>query len=332
MNAIAKTNLHEKYQGGDLITDFRMFCLNECSQACTGCFYNKVDNLVDFKDANKLADELIEQGYDLETCYVLPTDFFDGPTNTKLFKDPEFISLINKFDFFGIATTFDQEDFSDELLRPIKEVAPNVRLDVQVNIVLNRMFDDDYVDRVKKNMAYFCSQYEENTINLAINLGLEMTDKQYNRLEELVGILSQDGLIEINFTFLARPEIPNKMKGKFMRNSLPVLSKLSDAYSLNGEVKYSNITLHTRPGFVFKDKKIYVAPIIPFDEFVFIDKKEYKLKTPDMAGFLEATYNIQQDNIPLWDKCGSCPNLSQCLGKGYFAIAKNFDLPCLLEA
>lgn len=328
---LAIQNLHDKYQDGQLITDFRIFCLNECSKACSGCFYNKVNNSVNFKDANKLADELIEQGYDLETCYLLPTDFFDGPDNKKLFDDKDFVELINKFDFFGIAATMDEGDFDTSFLDPLKEVAPKVRIDLQLNIIMKMMFEEEYVQRLERAIDKFTARYPENTVNLAINVGMKFTDEQYQRFEELIVRLSSDKLAEINFTFMARPEISPKMKGQYMMNALPVLNRLSDAYAENGEVKYSDITLFTRPGFVFKDNNIYVAPIIPFDEFVIIQKEDYRLKSPDFKGFLEATANIESENFPIWDKCAGCSNLSQCMGKGYFAIARNLNLPCFLE-
>ncbi len=100
---------YDLYGDPHKLVEYRLFVLNECSMTCKGCFYNKLQNdFNDFAGALSLAKELVENDYQLETCYLLPTDIFDNQDNYALFEIPEFRETLNLFSFVGIAATLEE--------------------------------------------------------------------------------------------------------------------------------------------------------------------------------------------------------------------------------
>ena len=109
------------------------------------------------------------------------------------------------------------------------------------------------------------------------------------------------------------------------------LNKLAKMYN-KVESRFNTRTMMRKPAFIFKDDKVAIAPIIPFDEYIFIDDEDFYLKDISFSGFLEAQTKLEKYNTPILDKCLECENLIHCQGKGYFICANKFELPCFLEA
>ena len=107
------------------------------------------------------------------------------------------------------------------------------------------------------------------------------------------------------------------------------MKRLAKMYNRE-ESRFNDRTLLRKPAFIFKKDKTYLAPIIPFDEYVFSDEKIYELNDLSMNGFLETLNNIESINKPILNECESCDLISTCMGKNYFAAAHTFKLPCFI--
>jgi hypothetical protein len=299
---------------------------------CKGCFYNKDGNTFGSYDpALQLSEDLVKHGYSLETCYLLPTDIFDNEANKALFNSPDFVELISRFRYVGVASTLINEWDSSifELVR--KKTGGKTNIELQVNIVINQIFDPSYTEMLEKRIKEVLKQYPDIVLNLAINVGFEYSPGEVRKIHELVNRLSTDKIVEVNFTFLYNDMIGPKKRQKMMIKSYQILREFSDLYVLDGDPKWNGRTLLRKPAFTFKDGKIYLSPIMPFDEFVFLKNDKYTLQEATFTGFLAAYSQLEAINQPIIDACDSCPNLQTCQGKGFFAIAREMGLPCFLE-
>ncbi|TFG95549.1 hypothetical protein E4H12_13020 [Candidatus Thorarchaeota archaeon] len=325
-------NLYEKYTDPYKLVEFRLFLLNLCNMGCKGCFYNKDGNTFGtYDEALQLSQDLSQHGYNLETCYLLPTDIFDNDANRALFASTDFVELISRFRYVGVASTLINEwdPYIFETVR--KKTNGKTNIELQVNIVINQIFDPSYTDLLESRIKEVLDQYPDIVLNLAINVGFSFSPGEVRKIHELVNKLSTDKIVEVNFTFLYNDMIGPVKKRKMMIRSYDILREFSDLYVLDGDPKYNSRTLLRKPAFTFKDGKIYLSPIMPFDEFVFLKNDKYTLQEATVSGFLAAYTQLEAVNQPIIAACDSCPNLSTCQGKGFFAIANEMNLPCFLE-
>ncbi len=320
-------NLYGKYTDPYRLVEFRMFLLNLCNMGCRGCFYKRDGNTFGtYEPALTLSQELQQHGYSLETCYLLPTDIFENESNKDLFRSEEFAELARRFRYVGIASTLIGE-WDKDVFDLIERNGSKVEL--QVNIVLNHLFETTYETMLREKIQQIVQVYPSTVINLAVNVGVKFSPEEIVRLHELVDRLSADKIVEVNFTFLYNSLIGPTKRQKMMLESYKLLREFSDLYVKDGDPRFNSRTMLRKPAFTFKDGKIYVSPIMPFDEYVFLHK--YALEQASFDGFLSAYSIMEADNHPIIDACDSCPNLSTCHGKGFFALAREMGLPCYLE-
>ncbi len=325
-------NLYEKYSDPYKLVEFRMFLLNLCNMGCKGCFYKKDGNTFGtYEPSLQLSEDLIRHDYSLETCYLLPTDIFDNEANKLLFDSSDFIELISRFRYVGIASTL-LNDWDPYILETVqKKTNGKTKVELQVNIIVNQIFESGYTDLLATRIKSVVEQYPDIVLNLAINVGFYFSPGEIRKIHELVNQLSTDKIVEVNCTFLYNDAIKPAKKRKMMIQSYQLLREFSDLYVLDGDPKYNTRTLLRKPAFTFKDGKIHVSSIMPFDEFVFLNNDKYTLKEATFGGFLTAYAELEAINNPIIAACDSCPNLSTCHGKGFFAIANEMKLPCFLE-
>lgn len=324
------TNLHDKYGAHRKVAEFRLFLLNDCFKSCENCFYRRSGNKVENYDkAYELAVELRDQGYRLETCYLLPTDFFENEENYQTVRDPKVAKVLGMFEYIGVASTMEGElDFRE--FRKLADSWSIKQIEAQVNLINEKLFHDAYFNEVKRNIEKLRDELGEKVVfNLALNLGREITEREFERTKAFVEELSDDGIIEINFTFLYNGNLAHKLKSAKLLESLKSMKKLGSMYNREEE-RYNERTLLRKPAFIFMDHKAYLSPIIPFDEYAFAQGEDYELPDISFSGFLETITNIEKHNAPIWDECHSCEMLSTCMGKAYFAVAREYDLPCFL--
>jgi len=260
---------------------------------CKGCFYKRTDNnFNDFRGSRNLAEDMQSNGYRLETCYLLPTDIFDNKDNYSLFDNEDFAKTISQFAYLGIASTL-EDGFDTRFFDIVYGLNDDIKIELQVNLLVNRLFDINYQMILKHNVNRIKNLYKDRVvINLAINTGFSLDPKEKDKIKSMLKYLSEDGIVEFNQrTFLRKPSFV----------------------------------------FVGEPNTIYVNPIVPFDEYVYIKKDRYVVQTPTYDGFLNSYGKITEINTPVVDACESCENLTHCMGKFYFAISNDFDLGCFLN-
>jgi hypothetical protein len=327
---------YDLYGDPHKLVEFRLFCLNECSMACKGCFYNKIQNdFTDFAGSLSLAEELKANDYQLETCYLLPTDIFDNKDNYLLFDRPEFRGILNLFSYVGIAATL-EEGYDPEFFDLVYGINDSLKVELQVNLSIKRLFDITYEPLIKRNILLLKERYGDRiVINLAINTGFKLADKEIERLKELLSDLSEDGIIELNFTFLYNPRISEEKKRKMLISSIQTVNTFGAYYESKPsfDKKYNNRTFLRKPSFAFlgSPNRVYANPILPFDEYVFVEDESFLLDEPTYEAFLNCYGTTSAFNFPVDDDCESCQNLSYCMGKHYFSIANTYDLGCFLK-
>jgi hypothetical protein len=327
---------YDQYGDPYKLVEFRMMVLNHCSMDCKGCFYKRIDNNYnDFLSAKLLAEDMKSNGYKLETCYLLPTDIFDNKENYLLFKDSNFSDMISQFSYIGIASTL-EDGYDTKFFDLVFGLNDTVRIELQVNLLISKLFDINYQTKLKYYVNNLKLEYGNRiVINLAINTGFELSEKEKNKIKKMLKEFSEDGIIELNFTFLYNNDIPDDKKKKMLKTSIRIIQDFGDFYEKDDSfvTKYNQRTFLRKPSFVFvgNPNKIYANPIVPFDEYVFVKKDKYLVKTPNYDGFLNSYGEISELNRVVIPECDSCDNLSHCMGKFYFAIANEFNLGCFLN-
>lgn len=327
---------YDRYGDPHKLVEFRMLVLNHCSMDCKGCFYKRTDNnFNDFKSSLALAKDMTANGYRLETCYLLPTDIFDNPDNYQLFENQDFADTLRGFAYVGVAATL-ETDYDSRLFDLVYALREDIRIELQVNLSIKRLFDINYQMIVRNNIFRIKQQYGDRVvINLAINTGFELTEREKDRLKKMLKELSEDAILELNFTFLYNNDISDEKKNKMLKQSISTVREFGEYYEKDESftTKYNQRTFLRKPSFVFvgDPNRIYVNPIVPFDEYVYIKKERYLLKSASYDGFLNSYSEISGINTPVIEACENCENLTQCMGKFYFAIANEFELGCFLE-
>jgi len=329
-------NAYERYGDPYKLVEFRMMILNHCSMDCRGCFYKRTDNnFNDFSSAYKLAEDLVNNDYKLETCYLLPTDIFDNPDNYKLLDNKDFQNTLKMFSYVGIASTIETE-FDHNFFELINNISAELKIELQINLLIAKLFDINYQIILKSRIKAIKEKYGDRiVINLAINTGFSLSNNEKEKLKSLISFLSDDEIIELNFTFLYNKEISLDKKKNMLKESIKIINEFGDFYESNNEfkTKYNNRTLLRKPAFSFvgNPNRIYLNPIIPFDEYVYIDDAAFLVDGTTYDDFLNTYGQLQDINSTILDKCNNCDNLSHCLGKSYFTIANKFDLKCFMD-
>lgn len=329
--SVPALNLYNKFGDPNKLVEFRIFSFNTCSAGCKNCFYRKTDNnYASFDLVKKLAHELKEKSYSLETCYLLPTDVFESEFNYKIFEDSELQETLRLFNYVGFASTL-RNGFDELFLTKMLSDYPHLKIEMHVNL-LEELIDDEFyrqdlTETIRSLKAIYGSRI---LINLALNTGTVFKASELESIRKMVEQLSDDKILELNFTFLFNQKLTQLKKTHLLQESFPIMHYFSDHFAKN-EQAFNSRTLLRKPSFVFKDSKIFLSPIIPFDEYVFIESEDFRLKDADFSSFLEAYARIDMQNLPLWDQCLSCEQLPICQGKSYFSLAKYFNLPCIKE-
>jgi hypothetical protein len=324
------TEMHNKYGNPYYVAEFRLFMLNDCFKTCENCFYHRAGNQLDnYDEIKKFALELKQNNYQLETCYLLPTDFFENKDNYALVERDDVKEILSLFLYTGIASTLEGDlDFS--VLPKLVTETGIQQIELQVNLINEKLFNEEYFLEVKDNISKLRNLLGDKVVfNLALNLGREITDKEFERVHHFVLELSDDGILEINFTFLYNNNIQKKIKDQKLLESLKSMKKLSGMYNKE-ESKYNDRTLLRKPAFIFRDDKTYIAPIIPFDEYAFVENSTFELGEVSFDGFLKTLNEIEKLNKPIIKECYKCELLQVCMGKAYLATAHSFNLPCFL--
>jgi hypothetical protein len=328
----------QRYGNPYKFVEFRMMILNNCSMDCRGCFYKKTDNnFNDFSSALKFAKDLINNDYRLAVCYLLPTDIFDNPDNYNLLLNEDFRETLKLFSYVGIASTIETE-FDHAFFEIIDGISKDLKIELQINLLIAKLFDVNYQIILKSRIKNIKEKYGDRIlINLAINTGFKISEKEKEKLKNMLSFLSDDELIELNFTFLYNKEINKEKKKKMLEESIKIANELSDYYAKNADFikTYDNNdrTLMRKPAFSFvgNPNRIYLNLIVPFDEDVYIEDDKFLIKDSSYDSFLNTYGQLEDINKPILDECNNCNNLSRCLGKGYFIIANEFDLNCFMH-
>lgn len=326
---------YDVYGDPDKLTEFRLFSLNHCDMQCKGCFYNKLENnFTDFNKSLALANSLEEQGYVLESCFLLPTDIFDNKDNFKLFENEAFRETLSKFRFVGVASTL-EEGFDEEFFEKVFSLSSDICVELQLNLSIKRIFEITYETTIRRSIHELKALYGKRVvINLAINTGFPLTAKEIERLKGLIKTLSEDGILELNFTFLFNGDISPTKKRRMMAQGLSTVKVFGDFYEEDDSFskKFTERTFLSKPAFSFIGDKndIYAMPILPFDEHVFVESDLFKLPSPDFFGFLQVFNNAAITNAPLDEDCVNCDLVDTCLSKHYFSLANAYDLKCFL--
>lgn len=326
---IPALNLYQKFGDPYRLVEFRLFSFNKCSAGCKNCFYQKNENdYYDFEKAYLLAVDMQKSGYVLETCYIHPTDVFENEFNYTIFEDENLIKVLNLFKYVGFASIlkngFDRNFFDLLFLK-----FPNLKIELHVNLIEEKISESQYIFKLQNYFKQMSELYGENIlINLALNTGTDFNESQIKDLKNIVELLSHDCILEMNFTFLFNPKLSLEKKTEMMQKSYPIINVFSDEFEYN-EQAYNERTLLRKPAFVFKDSKIYLTPILPFDEYVFVDEESYVLHQPTFDSFLNTYSNLEKQNVPLWEMCDTCEYLAKCQGKSFFSLANFYNLNCL---
>lgn len=327
---------YDLYGDPDKLVEFRVFSLNSCARKCKGCFYDKVNNTYnDFVSMRQLAEDMRANGYRLETCYLLPTDIFDNDDNYQLFDNEDFYETLKLFAYVGVAATL-EDGINPRLFESVYQMNDTVGVELQVNLVLQRLRDLNYKLALQHHVKQLKEKFGDRiVINLAINTGFESTTEELNTIKRWIGELSEDGIVELNFTFLYNDSISADKKRTMLKRSIAAVQTFGSYYQTDSSynTQFNKRTFMDKPSFAFvgSPNRIYVNPIVPFDEYVFIQKDKYLVMEPSFMGFLQAYGEVTKTNDPILDKCGSCENLAYCMGKHYFAVAREFELGCILD-
>lgn len=318
------------------LVEFRMMVLNHCSMDCKGCFYKRTENnFNNFSMSKSLAEDMIANGYKMETCYLLPTDMFDNPDNYLLFDDRDFLDTVNKFSYIGIASTLEL-GYDSKFFDIVYSINDTVAVELQVNLSIKRIFNERYWDIIQENILRLKEAYGERiVINLAINAGFTITDEELEKIKQMIQVLSEDGIVEINFTFLFNPTITDEKKKQMLRTAIGTVNYFGNEYTQHEsfQKKFNDRSFLRKPSFVFlgDPNRIYTNPIVPFDEYVFIKKDRYLIQEPSYESFLTTYGSMTEINNTVLEECETCEYLTYCMSKHYFNIANEFDLGCHLK-
>jgi hypothetical protein len=325
-------NLYAKYGDPHRVVEFRIFSFNKCGAGCKNCFYQKTNNNYnDFKSVLNLANEMKLNQYALETCYLLPTDVFENDFNYKLFDDSDFQQVISLFNYIGLATTL-RNGYDEAFMQKVLSMNEGrIKVELHVNLREDLLNDETYIQDLECNLISLKTKFGEKVlINLAVNLGSKLSEADHLLLKRLVCNYSDDKILEMNFTFMFNSSISKETKVKYLKDSYPTMQYFSNEFS-KVESEFNRRTLLRKPSFVFKDGQIYLLPIIPFDEYVFLEEEACRLHSPTFESFLIAYSKLQETNLPILKECENCHYLEYCSGKGFFSLAQSLNLPCIKE-
>lgn len=328
-----KPELYRKFGNPHRVAEFRLFTFNSCGAGCKNCFYQKSNNnYSDFDSVLKLAQDLQEKEYTLESCYMLPTDVFENEFNFQIFDNPKFIEVLGYFNYVGLASTL-RNGFDEKLINQILSMNNNsLKIEFHINLREDLLADKDYILDLEQKLTDLKKLFGENVlINLALNLGTRLTDEEHLVLQRLVALYSDDKILEMNFTFMFNSKMDKETKVQYLKQSYPTIQYFTKEYA-KVESEFNQRTLLRKPNFVFKDGNIYLTPILPFDEYVYLDEETFKLKDASFDSFLNTYAHIEALNIPILEECNTCEKLEYCHGKTFFSLAQTLNLPCIKQA
>ncbi|MBL7557223.1 MAG: hypothetical protein JNM24_15460 [Bdellovibrionaceae bacterium] len=322
-------NLYAKFGDPYRVVEFRAFSFNTCRAGCKNCFYQKTNNeFYDFQKCYDLAVDFKKNHYTLETFYILPTDIFENDFNYRVFYDEKFKSVAKLFNYIGVASTL-RHGFDEKIFDYFFHEFPGLKIELHVNLLEEEIGKPDYVQFLSQTLTQIKTQYgDQILINLALNIGSQWQTGQLNQVKHLVSEYSQDKILELNFTFMFNDKISYAEKARLIESSYPVLEYFGREFQKT-ERRFNSRTLLRKPSITFKNDRIYLSPIIPFDEYIFMDEPDFQLSETNFDSFLTTYQKIEAKNIPQRQECQSCEHFEYCYGKGFFSIMNHYNLPCL---
>ncbi len=330
MPLLPRKNLYEKYGDPYRVAEFRVFSFNTCGAGCKNCFYLKSNNnFSDFDQVSSLASELLQRGYTLETCYLLPTDVFENEFNYAVFSQPDFVAAIEHFNYIGLATTLRRGFDSKVLERVLGLKGGALKIEMHVNLREDLLGESSYLDTLAASIRDIKHRYGDRIlVNLALNLGTPLRPDELEVVKAIVAELSDDKILELNFTFMFNPNIPRETKVRYLRNAYDTLAYFNREFD-KSEAAYNQRTLLRKPSFTFKDGRILLSPIIPFDEYVYLEDGFCELAAPTFDAFLETYARFEERNTPIIEHCAQCEFSPLCQGKHFWTLANELRIPCL---
>jgi hypothetical protein len=245
------------------------------------------------------------------------------------------VDLLYLFNYVGVASTL-ETGFKESFFEKVFSIREGLAVELQLNLSVKRLFEITYEETIKANIRKLKTLYGDKVvINLALNTGFDLKPEEIDRLKTLIMSLSEDGILELNFTFLFNEDISATKKVEMIKNSLSTVRVFSNFYKEDGSFvkEFNDRTFNSKPAFVFmgEEGSVYTLPILPFDEHVFVKDSGLLLKEPSYDGFLE-TFNYSSTiNIPVLDKCNDCALMETCLSKHYFTLSNSYNLGCFLN-
>lgn len=274
-----------------------------------------------------MANDLSQNNYHLETLYLLPTDIFENQKNYDILDSEDFIRTAKLFDYIGIASTLEHgvdQIFFDKFWQTL----PHQNIELHLNLIEEKLTSKEYLQDIKSKLKNLKTFYGEKIlVNMALNVGTDWSESELTHIKNTVSQLSEDQIIELNFTFMYNNKILRTKKAELIQMGYPVLNYFSTQYDKN-EKAFNERTALRKPSFTFKDDSIFVSPILPFDEYVFLEDKKFQLEAPSFEAFLETHSKLEFHNKPILKRCESCLNLATCQGKHFFTLAHELSLPC----
>ncbi len=328
MSALPAPQLYGKYGDPFRLVEFRLFSFNECGGGCAHCYYRKTDNRVErYDDVLALATDLRANGFQLETCYLLPTDVFENDFNYDIFRDEKLRESLRSFRYVGLASTL-REGYDARFLDSFFADFPGQGIELHVNLIEARLEDPAYESFLLAQLRELRTRYAGRIqINLALNTGAKHSERELGTLAGFAERGSDDRILELNFTYLFNAKLPKATRRDLLRGSFPLVRFLRAEMSRR-EPALTERTLLRKPSFVFKDGRIFLTPILPFDEYLFVDDPAFTLSAPSFDAYLSTYARLQAENLPVDDDCENCPELRHCQGKGYFMAAHHYGLGC----
>jgi len=307
-----------------------------CQMKCQGC---NVDKHSPKLPPQASMDKLLQLFRDLKAWGIPfmeielgPTDLMSAANRDQIFESPEIRELTRMFLLTTITSSFiypDKDDYK-RLARQVHELAPDNWVGLAVPLEMRHVFNDKYVDLIRRNVQVF-KEHLPNRLNETIlnvifderylsNVGSKYS---YEDLFSRVHDLRLTDNTKVDFVFHhGRSKIESSWVASDFLHSLKELNRhyLRDLRSRsidNIEARHVpyQLSCDGRGGeILYHDNELYFRPVINERITVLSDKMKFKGEwtLENYFNNLFSRYNSNMEKAMSYNDCPKCEHVAMC--------------------
>lgn len=317
--------------------------LNGCKFKCKGCHVeiNAQKPLVseEVQNIEKLIINMKAEKYSPFIAFIGPTDFLVADNFEAYFDDQLFRSLLRQFKRISLQTTYQDMGNSYARAKTLSEFSDK---EIEVNIIIdpNKVMDDSYMARMKKNKEKFIHDLGRTDIKTYGVMNVFNYDetnnpeilKDYHHVHSRLSGLFET-TIDFNFSAGRNPDLSDE---EFLSLTSRIKNLYNNSVISNDENTHEIINDSSlEKQYNYRGGDLFYSPLL-YERFVsFRDQFKISLANytvQEVEDYERKVQLSQYEAAPKMDECSNCSLLPVCVDRGILRLMSAYNVTSCVVA